>query len=110
MKLPRTFFTELEQIIQKIHMCCQSNTKKKEQSRRHKTTILKPIIQSYTKKATIIKTIIFVKKKKTTTTDRHRYWAQWNRTGSLEINPHTYGQIVFNKRSKNIKWEKNFSK
>ena len=108
MKLPRTFFTELEQIIQKIHMYCQSNTKKKEQSRRHKTTILKPIIQSYTKKATIIKTAIFFKKKKKT--DRHRHWDQWNRTGSLEIKPHTYCQIVFNKRSKNIKWEKNFSK
>ena len=23
-----------------------------------------------------------------------------------EINPHTYGQLIFDKRGKNIKWEK----
>ena len=31
---------------------------------------------------------------------------QWNRIESLKINPNTYGQLTFNKRGKNIKWEK----
>ena len=34
------------------------------------------------------------------------YTDQWNRSKSPEINPHLYGQLIFDKEGKGIQWSK----
>ena len=98
-KLPIAFFTELEQKI--FNICVetqktpnsQSNFEEEKLSWRNQT----PYFRLYYK-ATVIKTVWYWHK--------NRNIGQWNRIESPEINPHTYGHLIYDKGGKNIQWRK----
>ena len=101
----QVFFTKIEQIISQF--VCKKKKKKnpwlaKAILRKKNRTggINLPDFRLYCK-AIAIKIVCYWHK------DRSIY--QWNKVESPEINPHTYGHLIFDKGCKNMQWRINRS-
>ena len=98
-RLNMTFFAELEQTIKTFIWIHKRHRIAKTVLRNNTLAggITLPDFKQYCK-ATVIKIVWYQY--------QNRETDPWNRIENLEMNPDTYGQFIFDKGDKNIKWEK----
>ena len=86
-------YTNHQERTQEIAQRPKKKKRKKEQSWRKQATCLWTILQSYGNQNSVVRA-------------QNRNMDKWNRIESSEINPHTYGQLIYNKGGRNMQWRK----